>query len=1139
MASNNDLLNALKGGIKREEPQPTAAAPQPTAAAPQPTAAAPQPTAAAPQPTAAAPQPTTAAPQPTATAPQPTAAAPQSTAAAPGSPVKPGGTVPSGNYVPGDTVKVGGKSYTVEKLIGSGSEGDIYIVADKRGRYALKLCHHGFKTNVKVLQALEKLKGKGYIAEPLAYDESFELAEYLPEGSAAQAGIKGNAQAILAIALKTAMTLDAMHKAGVLHKDVKPANILIENRNNWNSVLCDFGIADLLDKNGTCATKQVRTPIYAAPEVYTDTITLPDGIYIELSTKADFYSLGMTILSLWMGEGEFKALEQNMAIDKVKGRIAVPADMPDPLARICRGLLIKDPAKRWNLDEILRTMDGEDVPVDEALRIEDLNITYNASKHQVANTPEELAAFMADDVDLAVKYLYRGQIERWVKPYSELAIEIHDIVEKRYPKDQNLGTWAAIYHLDPAYSFPLSGFSRETGEPVSSRAVTLKDVGNFFNAAVADASTAKLVGGEIFKEWVHVRSKDVAARLALSGETADVFMLRVQQVDPLSDINLINDTSDPDYAMTGEGLGRLLNKVYHIFWNICGGDVGKVASIWGDKSNAPENRRIPVSTVVAIAVNFLEPEDYHYVTESFDTKGNRFEKQRQWFVYCTDRNSDDYTKKAGPKDDLFRTQAAWMKVIKGFGATPEYTCLDSGETYTDLDGIFSEDRDTLKTEYDERGLRGFLAVHHQEDPDADLSEQFAYEDLLYDYLEDLRDIDPEISCVERFDEAQDEADRILSDGKGKVTGLSVRSILQRVGTILFAFIPMLILFTMLVFSIIDTPVVEVGKVNMGGWVWILGLVIGAVVWLWLDISGCIIPLIIGVVSAGLMELLVKFLGAYVVWFFAIVVLAALVFLSIKTVFNTSSYAKMARKFTKPGFDEQVLEPLYYAFSDETSFDSSLNGAFNDDEINNWRDDLRRRRIFMWIFIGTAWVLILFSLMVPKSPRFEKFTAPVTDKIENVFSSKKPKLIQAYSLKQGDHGEDVKALQRFLKAAGYTKNNPDGDYGPGTAKAVSAFQLKAGLDITGEADHKTIKAVNRTETARALAAGETPPPAPKEAAPAPKAAAPAPAKPAAPKTTAPASTPAPAKTAEPSKSSEGGITLEQLKAAAAAAKKNNE
>lgn len=1109
---------------------------------PQPTAAAPQPTAAAPQPTAAAPQKTAAAPQKTAAAPQKTAAAPQKTAAAPGSAPDPGINPASGAHAPGETVKVGGKTYTVEKLIGAGSEGDIYVVSDKRGRYALKLCHSGFKTNVKVLSALEKLKGKGYVADVLAYDETFELSEYVPEGNAAEAGIKGNAEAILAIALKTAMTLDAMHKAGVLHKDVKPANILIKDRNTWNSVLCDFGIADILDKKGTCATLQVRTPIYAAPEIYTDTITLPDGIYIELSTKADFYSLGMTILSLWMGEGAFRAMEQNMAIDKVKGRIAVPPDMPDPLAKICRGLLIKDPAKRWNLDEIERTMNEEDVPVDEALRIEDLNITYNASKHQVANTPEELAEFMADDVDLAVKYLYRGQVERWLKPYPELAMEIQDIVEKRYPQNQSLGAWAAIYLLDPSYSFPLDGTSRETGEAVSVRAVTLKDVSNFFNAAVADVDTAHLVCGDIFKEWVRVRNKDLAARLAPSGKTADIFMLRVQMLDPLSDINLINDTSNPDYAMTGEGLGRLLNKVYHIFWNICGGDITKVAATWNDESYAPENRQIPAATVVSIASNFLAPEDYHYVTESFDTKGSRFEKQRQWFVYCTDRNSDDYKKKAGPKDDTFRAQAAWMKVIKGFGAVPEYTCLDSGETYTDLDGVFSESSDNLKVEYDERGLRGFLAVNHQEDPDADLSEQFAYEDLLYDYLEDLREIDDTLEPVERFDEARDIADGILSDGKGKVRGLGVRSVLQRVGTVLFAFIPMLILFVMLVFSLIDNPVVEVGTVKMGGWVWVLGMVIGAVAWLWLDLDGCLLPVIIASVSAALIELLAKFLGAYIVWFFALIVLAALVFLSIKTVFNVSQYARKARKFTKPGFDEEVLEPLYYAFSDETSFDSSLNGAFNDNEIDSWRSDLKKRRTFMWIFIGTAWLLILLSLMVPKSPRFEKFTAPITDKIESVFAGKTPKLIGVHSLKKGDQGEDVVALQKFLKAAGYTKNNPDGDYGPGTAKAVSAFQLAAGLDITGEADHKTVRAINRTEIAKAIADGTyKPAPASKATAPktsVPKTTAPAP-KAAAPKTEAPKAEPAKPASSAPAQSNQGGITLEQLKAAAEATKKQNE
>lgn len=47
--------------------------------------------------------------------------------------------------------------------------------------------------------------------------------------------------------------------------------------------------------------------------------------------------------------------------------------MPDPLARICRGLLIRNPQKRWDLEEILRATKGEDVPVEEDEINEDLN----------------------------------------------------------------------------------------------------------------------------------------------------------------------------------------------------------------------------------------------------------------------------------------------------------------------------------------------------------------------------------------------------------------------------------------------------------------------------------------------------------------------------------------------------------------------------------------------------------------------------------------------------------------------------------------------------------------------------------------------------------------------------------------------
>ena len=526
--------------------------------------------------------------------------------------------------------------------------------------------------------------------------------------------------------------------------------------------------------------------------------------------------------------------------------------------------------------------------------------------------------------------------------------------------------------------------------------------------------------------------------------------------------------------MTAEGIGKVLNDVYNICWNKYKGNIWDYDN---DKQKKDTRYRyLNINAVGGITFNFetIGSESDSYVVDFMKTKGERFRKQIDWLEYCLDFDSDDNQKKAGPKDEDYLQQVAWMKVIKGFGIDPVYHLEDEDADVTTVSELFKFSKKTLKKEYEERGLRGWLAVQHHEDPNANLKPQFTYENLLHEYLEDVGKIAPDDTAVQRFEEAHDEAKRIVSEGKGKIGKQSRRNATQFLLSLLLGVLPLTALAIVLVVNIIMHPTVDTSGLKLENWIWPVGLVAGAILYFVLDTDGCLIPIIVGVVGAAVLFFLVKFLGQFILYFYLVVVLAALITFTILTVFNKSEFAKKARKFEKPGFEEYVLEPLYYAYSDEDEFDSSLNGLVDDSYINKWGNDLTSRRRYVLIFIGASVLLWSFSLLLPRggtetqNPFMQKIAHTLGwDKVEEKAVEEAIAMpLITKNLQKGCKGEAVTAMQKRLKQLGYFDGEASGTFDEATRTAVKAFQKDNKLTADGVVGNKTLKKMFEPEAKHA-------------------------------------------------------------------------
>lgn len=144
------------------------------------------------------------------------------------------------------------------------------------------------------------------------------------------------------IALDVLGALVAAHRVGVLHRDVKPDNVLIAR--NGRAVLTDFGIAMLEgDSSVTRTGALIGTPAFIAPE-------RAGGGPAEFAS--DLWSLGVTMYMAVEGRSPFERAHPLATLSAVMHQDPPPLRSAGPLAPAIFGLLGKDPARRMTAEEL-------------------------------------------------------------------------------------------------------------------------------------------------------------------------------------------------------------------------------------------------------------------------------------------------------------------------------------------------------------------------------------------------------------------------------------------------------------------------------------------------------------------------------------------------------------------------------------------------------------------------------------------------------------------------------------------------------------------------------------------------------------------------------------------------------------------
>ncbi|MFE9927165.1 serine/threonine-protein kinase [Streptomyces sp. NPDC005774] len=257
-----------------------------------------------------------------------------------------------------------GSRYTAHQILGRGSAGTVWLGEGPDGPVAVKLLREDLSSDQELVgrfvQERTALLGLEHphivsVRDLVVDGNDLALVMDLVRGTDLRTRLDRERrlapEAAVAIVADVADGLAAAHAAGVVHRDVKPENILLDMQGpvgpggSHRALLTDFGVAKLIDTpRRTRATKIIGTPDYLAPEIV-------EGLPPRASV--DIYALATVLYELLAGFTPFGGGHPGAVLRRHVTESVVPLPgIPDELWQLLVQCLAKAPASRLRASEL-------------------------------------------------------------------------------------------------------------------------------------------------------------------------------------------------------------------------------------------------------------------------------------------------------------------------------------------------------------------------------------------------------------------------------------------------------------------------------------------------------------------------------------------------------------------------------------------------------------------------------------------------------------------------------------------------------------------------------------------------------------------------------------------------------------------